>query len=62
MPISERRSFIPPSAEADPVREKYIMRRLRALGLARAAWPKPQGLAHPRLTPGEKMFVFREIR
>jgi hypothetical protein len=58
MPISERRSFIPPSAEADPVREKYIDSKLKALRLLGKQWPKATG-PHKRLAAGER-WVFRD--
>lgn len=58
----ERKTLVLRSDADCPVRARHIDRKRRELGLQRAAWPRVNGQPHLRMTPGEKVFVFREVK
>jgi hypothetical protein len=58
----ERKTLLMRSTVDCPVRARHIDGRRADLGLSRADWPKVNGQPHLRMTPSEKVFVFREVR
>lgn len=56
----ERKTLLLRSPLDCPIRARHIDGRRADLGLSRADWPKVNGQPHLRITPGEKVFVFRE--
>lgn len=58
---SERRMLIVRSEDACPIKERFIDRRLKELGLHRAAWPRPLG-PHRRLAAGERFTLRLDAR